>query len=479
MRSLFNLYSIFLILISVVLFEYDIRNSTVLMLFLYGVQLLLFFCVFKNDCKRSIQYMRPFFILLLSCTIVNFQGIIDCSVMGYSNFFQEFNLEKYVSKCLYLAVIAQTSLTLGYINYRPNFNKSVKNVKLSHINRNLLSVLLILTFCLFTLFIDIKAFLIGDASKVNDGSVEREVGTISLYSEVLLTSLMIVYISTVSLRLRVSNEFSSLKNFLKAFGIPFWVIFILYLFLRLLSGDRGPVIYNLAILFFGYIYASGFRLSLKGTALLLAGGAFAVTLIGIARKQSTTLSFIDKVSAASTTFNESDKKSILPITSELAGSGKIAAIAINATEENGTIPYGYGKYEISTILFKIPLLSRLIITLNPQARLDKLSSSELFTREILGPHYTYGLGTSAIGESFLDFNILGPILVFFIFGMFYKTTDVCVINRKIVSPYIFTILLYMSGYAIYIGRSSFAFVLSGAIMTVIIQYLMGVISLKR
>lgn len=479
MRSLFNLYSIFLIFISVVLYEFDIRNSTVMMLLLYGAQLILFFFVFKNNCKRPIQYMRPFFILLLSCTIVNFQGIIDFSVMHYNNFFQEFNLEKYVCKCLYLAVIAQTSLTLGYINYRPRFNTGVNKVKLLHINRSLLAIFLILAFCLFVIFIDVKAFMIGDASKVNDGSAEREVGTYSLYSEVLLTSLMIVYISTVSLRLRISKDFSSLKSFLKAFGIPFWIIFLLYLFLRLLSGDRGPVIYNLAILFFGYIYASGFRLSLKGTVLLLAGGALAVTLIGIARQQSTTLSFIDKVSEASKTFNESENKSILSITSELAGSGKIAAIAINATEEKGTIQYGYGKYELSTIVFKIPLLSRLIITLNPQARLDELSSSELFTREVLGANYTYGLGTSAIGESFLDFNIFGPILVFFIFGMLYKTTDGCIINRKIVSPYLFTILLYMSGYAIYIGRSSFAFVLSGAIMTVIIQYLIGVISMKR
>jgi len=399
--------------------------------------------------------------------------------MGYRTYFQEFNFEKYVNKCLYLAVIAQTSLTLGYINYKPRFNKSINNVKLAHVNRNLLTIFLIIAFCLFIIFIDIKAFMIGDASKVNDGSAERAVGTFSLYSEVLLTSLMIVYISSVSLRLRISNGFSSLKSFLKAFGIPFWIIFTLYLFLRLLSGDRGPVIYNLAILFFGYIYASGFRLSLKGTVMLLAGGAFAVTLIGIARQQSTTLSFIDKISTASTSFNESDKKSILPITSELAGSGKIAAIAISAAEDKGTIPYGYGKYEVSTIVFKIPLLSRLIITLDSQAKLTELSSSELFTREVLGANYTYGLGTSAIGESFLDFNIFGPILIFFIFGMLYKTTDVCIINRKIVSPYLFTTLLYMSGYAIYIGRSSFAFVLSGAIMTVIIQYLIGVISLKR
>jgi len=399
--------------------------------------------------------------------------------MGYSNFFQEFNLERYVSKCLYLAVIAHTSLTLGYINYRPRFNKSINKVKLLHVNKNLLSVLIILAFCLFIIFIDIKAFMIGDASKVNDGSAEREVGTFSLYSEVLLTSLMIVYISTISLRFRVSNEYSSLYRYIKTFGIPFWIIFILYLSLRLVSGDRGPVIYNLAILFFGYIYASGFRLSLKGTAILLAGGAFAVTLIGIARQQSTTLSFIDKISTASTTFRESDNKSVVPITSELAGSGKIAAIAISATEDKGTIQYGYGKYEIALIVLKIPLLSRLIITLDSQARLYELSSSELFTREVLGANYRYGLGTSAIGESFLDFNIFGPILVFFIFGMLYKTADVCIINRKIVSPYIFTILLYMSGYAIYIGRSSFAYVLSGAIMTVIIQYLIGVISLKK
>lgn len=479
MRNIFNLYSILLILITVMLYEFDSESDTILMLSLYTLQLILFFCVFKNQCTRPIQYLRPFFILLLSCTIVNFQGVIDYSVMGYRNFFHEFNLEQYASKCLYLGVIAQTSLTLGYINYKPRFHKNIHKIKQVIINKYILSILLVVAFCLFLIFIDINAFLIGDASKVNDGSSGREVGTISLYSEVLLTSILIIYISSVSIRLRTLNIHVSITRFLNAFGILFWIVFLLYLFLRMLSGDRGPVIYNLAILFFAFVYASGFRLSLKGTILLLVCGAFAVTLIGIARQQSTKLSFIDKVYKARTTFSESDNNSIMPITEELAGSGKIAAVAIRAADEKGSIPYGYGKYEVSTIFLRIPLLSRLIYTINPNAELYKLSSSELFTREVLGPNYTYGLGTSAIGESFIDFNILGPILVFFIFGMLYKTTDVCILDRKLVSPYKFTIFLYMSGYAIYIGRSSFAFVLSCAIMTVIIQYLIGVFSLKR
>lgn len=477
MIAIFNFYSILLILITVIFYGFGVRGVTGLELSLYCFQLFLFFVVFQKQCSRPIQYMRPFFILLLSCTIVNFQGIIDHDLLGYSNFFDEFKLERFTDKCLYLAVIGQTSLTLGYINYNPRFSK--RRINESFLNSKVLSILLIIAFCLFILFIDVKAFMIGDASKVNNGSAEREVGTFSLYSEVLLTAIIIIYISTNAFRLRCLNKKIGIKDYIHSYGIPFWIVYLAYLFLRLLSGDRGPVIYNLAILYFGYVYVSGFRLSLKGTLVLLFIGALAITLMGIARQQSTTLSFIDKVSTASTTFQDSENNSILPVTSELAGSGKIAAIAINGTEEKKSLHYGYGQYEICTIVLKIPFLSRLILSIFPKAKLTDLSTSELFTREVLGANYTYGLGTSAIGESYLDLYIFGPILVFFLFGMLYKRADICILNRKLVSPYMLTLLMYMSGYAIYVGRSSFAFVLSGAIMTVIIQYVIGTISLKK
>lgn len=77
----------------------------------------------------------------------------------------------------------------------------------------------------------------------------------------------------------------------------------------------------------------------------------------------------------------------------------------------------YGKYTIFGIFGAVPYLAGTIAPLISYPG-SPLSSSDVFTNEIkINTQSRYGLGTSLIGDLFLDLNIFGALLVFFLIGL--------------------------------------------------------------
>ncbi len=477
MKLFFVTYSFVLVVLATCLLYLEVESETIynIMLGCYLIQVFFFIATIKQDNPGKMQYLRPFFILLLGMTIVNFQVIIDTLYGSFRTELIIWRLERYLGQCLYLGIIAQTSLTIGFV-----YNNRSKNIKIQEknkVNHSILNLpkyiwggILILLFALFILTIDVQAFLIGDSS-VNDGSFDREVGTMALYSELILNAFFVIIISSTTYVFSKSED-KSLKRFVMSFPALFWVVFIVYLFLRLLSGDRGPVMYNMVTLLFAYVYASKRIFSFIPLAVLLVIAAFGITIIGIARKKDSTIPFETKIVYAIEEFKKSDTQSYIPITQELANSVKLTALGIRGIEQ-GTIERGYGRYNLMQWRSTVPFSSRILYTLFPSFRQEKFTTSEVLTVEGLGKQYTYGLGNTAIAEIYIDFGILGIPVLFFLFGYIYRKVDDVIVLKKNVSPYLLTFALYMSSHAIYIGRSSFSFIMANACLYMLIQYLLA------
>lgn len=452
----------------------DIEGSTIynIMLVSYLMQASLFISTIRRESEGKTQYLRPVFILLLGLTIVNFQVIIDTIYGAFRTEITIWRFQEYVGKLLYLGIIAQTSLSIGYVCKRKNNTIREKEECPSEFDfpQYLWGGILIALFVLFILTIDVRAFLTGDSS-VNDGSFDRKVGTLALYSELILNAIFVIIIS-VTANSYSNEEDKSVKGFLSSFPTIFWIIFSVYIFLRLLSGDRGPVIYNITTLLFAYIYATKRVFSIASLSILLVVAALAVTVIGIARKKTSTLSFEAKIAYAVEELKKSDTQSFVPITQELANSVKVTGIAIRGLDR-GTIEQGYGRYNLTALTNAIPFSARLLYALFPAMREKSFVSSEVLTVEGYGKNYSSGLGNTAIADVYLDFRTLGIPIMFFIFGLIYRKVDEVIVEERNVSPYLLTFVLFLSSHAIYIGRSSFSFIVANACLYVLIQYVLN------
>lgn len=474
MKLIFLSYSFILVIVTTCLIYLDIEGSTIynIMLVSYLMQASLFISTIRRESEGKTQYLRPVFILLLGLTIVNFQVIIDTIYGAFRTEITIWRFQEYVGKFLYLGIIAQTSLSIGYVCKRKNNTIREKEECPSEFDfpQYLWGGILIALFVLFILTIDVRAFLTGDSS-VNDGSFDRKVGTLALYSELILNAIFVIIIS-VTANSYSNEEDKSVKGFLSSFPTIFWIIFSVYIFLRLLSGDRGPVIYNITTLLFAYIYATKRVFSIASLSILLVVAALAVTVIGIARKKTSTLSFEAKIAYAVEELKKSDTQSFVPITQELANSVKVTGIAIRGLDR-GTIEQGYGRYNLTALTNAIPFSARLLYALFPAMREKSFVSSEVLTVEGYGKNYSSGLGNTAIADVYLDFRTLGIPIMFFIFGLIYRKVDEVIVEERNVSPYLLTFVLFLSSHAIYIGRSSFSFIVANACLYVLIQYVLN------
>ena len=180
MRLLFITYSFVLVVVATCLAYLKLESETVynIMLGSYVIQLLFFITTIKKNNKGKMQYLRPFFILLLGMTIVNFQVIIDTLFGSFNTELTIWQFQDYIGQCLYLGIIAQTSLTMGYVCNKYNFvilRKGGSRLSTFNVPRHLWGGILLVLFVIFILTIDVQAFLRGD-STVNDGSFDRDFG---------------------------------------------------------------------------------------------------------------------------------------------------------------------------------------------------------------------------------------------------------------------------------------------------------------
>lgn len=408
------------------------------------------------DLKK--QYIRISYIFLFSFAVVHFQAYIDFLLGNLEQGDTFFWIDKgAVPKSLLLSTIGLVSYLLGYsIISRGRKISPKKILKMQEhpprvINPNFMFWLGLFFIMLFYFTVDAKYF------KGNYGS--DNIGSVAGYSTLMFEACVYTILIHNCRRLIITG-----KTQLSFFDYVLIqkraaMLLALYLPTMIIIGDRGPVIYLSLGFFFGFIYVTKRRISLVTLLLLMTVTTVSLTIIGLVRRQNESGgSFSKKVSGAMKDETlEFYPRSFSNNTKELAGSVRTLHIAVSNVPE--PLPHFNGLFFAQDAMLLIPSL-RNVFTKMAEIPEEFTSSSQLLTLISQGGHSDWGVGTTCIADTYLDFDVYGIVIIYFLFGFFCRRMELITFSRDLGSIYVLICIFLIFSFCVYIPRSTIAYSLN-------------------
>lgn len=452
-------YNILFIIFNSIMFLLELDQMVIISSFLFILDVYLFFRnSIKYHPKEFRNYANPIYIIFLSLVIVNLQNCVN-QFFDYIRIndimFERYG--KYLYQVFYLGEICIAGFMLGIYCYR----KHIYNINTAKQPSFLWFwvIISVLALLMFIMNIDVAAFIAGAVYR-NSGAADRVMDASNYYETILNISLIICF--SIITKQNLDKKLHTIIEFIKSIPLIIWIVVFIYVFLRMVSGDRGPVVYTLAVIFYSYIISNGITIKLKQLIILLFIGGSIFFTLGIVRDSNLNDSFEERVIKAITTDKQRDYKSIMPATQELANSSNCNYIALYDIDNNKT-SFQLGKYMIFGIISGIPGSSFILSQLLGVDLRDK-SVLEYITISYFGKYYTMGLGGTPLAEFYLDFGIFGVIIGSIILGIIFRWISLRMtykVNALTVRQLI--VILKISSISIYIPRST----LSGTISSVV------------
>ncbi|MGK6340740.1 O-antigen polymerase [Chryseobacterium sp. DT-3] len=378
-------------------------------------------------------------LFLIGFLIVCFQPFVDLA-LGYlepSNHYL-FIRSGIILKTLLCASIALNSYLFGTSLFEAKkvIIQQEKPLR-KMINIRTLKVINVLSFFFFLSQIN-SSFL--DANTYGSG---RKTSFLLGYSMLLFET---SFIAIILIMIINNGKKSNFYNYLKQYGYSL-IFFVLYLMLILFSGDRGPIIYLSLALIFGYIYLNNVSISSSKLISVIIIGSMLMTILGMIRRTGVTLDSAINSKIENTYYPDS----VFPMTKELATSVLTISTAVNKVPTRYDHFYGLFMFQNFSVI--IPGLNSF---LNARLGIDTnfFSSSVFLTYLSLGSNAKWGVGTSAVADVYLDFGILGVIVIFIIFGYLTKKIEVYVLGYNSTNFLLVAIYLLFFSFSIYIARSN-------------------------
>lgn len=433
---------------------------------------------FSQNSPLSGFWIRPSLLFLIGYLAVNFQYLADFRV-GFKTLSSRMIIHPEVlNHCLVLGVVGILAFVAGYVRNPINgFGKSfdIERSTPVQIPTTILTIFNVVIFLAFLATIDIVSFVTG----ADYGNQER---TNSQFEGLLYVSNALIVLSAC---LKSSQE-SSLRQYLKAFPVVSLGIIVVYMIMRLLSGDRGPFIYTALLLFFGYAYTTRIKISLSKVLVYVVSGMLLISLVGIARSMDTSAGFGERLSAAFDVFSSegrfagSEDRSISPLTEEMGFSFFVNQTDVNAIEVKKE-PLNYGLYTFTEIVSSFPFMpSFLQNTLGIPP--EKFSSSGFANYHFFGGYErNWGIGTTVLGDFYLQFGVWGVLIGMFIAGIFLRFLDTTLYVRDKSMLGAFTVLLVIlfSAKSVYMPRAMLPVELPRFIIGSILLTMLGVKRLRK
>lgn len=359
-------------------------------------------------------WIKPSYIFIISFLIVSFQRLIDYWI-GYKSGFRFMSV---VNHCLILELIGLVAFTIGYSSKTNSWgSKSVVGLTQTISSRTspFLLFLQLFIFVLYLSSINIRQTLSGEAYSL--GYTNKT----SAYAELLFFS---VNVSILYRKIQAGRYDLSFWSYIKSFHPLFLFVFFLYLLLKFVSGDRGPMVYNALLFLYGFTCCSSRKIKLIVVVVLLVLSASVMSILGITRQTKVgESSFAERFEESSSSYSEYGRygedaaPTIIPATEELAGSFNVTLAGVNAIIVD-KYEYANGLYLLVNVLNTIPFFSSLsapyISSLNV--------SSTSFANNYLGI-IGYSVGTTLVSDLYLDLGLLWVILGFLLIGIFFKGID--------------------------------------------------------
>lgn len=476
-KRLFIVYSFiyFLFLVSAFCFfkKGESVNYAALFFGLLFLMILFFIKEYKIDPQLFKSWAKPSNLFVLSFVIVNFQTIISVwlNYETIGTYLETSKYSGYIGKVLYCGLIGMTTYLLGYSYYNKRPVKNIKKGKIRNYNIHKWALLSLVVFLMFVVNIDLVSFLTG-MDYDGSGAADREI-TPSAIWENFFDTFMTVTVASMTIRCIREEKQLSLFQYMKAYPFYFLLPVLLYIVLRLVSGDRGPVIYTCLLFFYSYLLASQNKIKLSILILLILFGAFGMSLLNSARSyRNPNQSFLERISRGLSDKDDEGKvKTVSPLTYELSKSVNCNFIAVHDIDENVT-DYKYGLYNFCEILCAVPGMNR-ITTEFLDLNIYRTATTEYVTISFAGKNYFTGLGTTVITDFYLDFGLWGIIVGLFIVGLVYKRIDVNLVYGSIPSFFAMVFFLKFASMSVYIPRASFSFVLCRVLYIMIFYFVLN------
>lgn len=473
---LFIIYELFLFLVGYV----NENTSMTISLLLFVLLVMLYFQNEKSQDRILFSnWIRPSYIVLIGLIIVNLQTIVNVlvGVASLSDYLKTPVYDIYIGKVLHLGLLSIAVFLFGNSIGEERFSeKNIDNNQDYSKQLKVWNILSFIFFCLFVYTIDIVSFVTGTYYGDTKGSDNMGVES-SSYFEVLFSCSIIIIFSLYSYQHR--NSGASFFEYVMRLPKLFLITTIIYMILRLLSGDRGPVIYTAMVYLYSYLLMSHKKIRLLYVVVGISLSAILVTLLGFARGMDTDLSFGERMQAASSvSMQEYYVQSLLPATQELAGSVNCNFIAVHDINVEKT-SYKFGAYHLFELIGVIPG-SSFILTNLFGIRLSDYQSAYYLTTSFFGREFAFSLGTTAVAEPYLDFGVIGCIVILFLFGAYYKRIDYAITYLDDMKIGNRILLLKMSAWALYVARASFFQIFTSGLYVLLIYTVVNfVIKNKR
>lgn len=474
MNPIFLTSNIIYILLSFILYLFDNGTYEYEILFLsvsYTLISFVSFIFFNNDIRFRYKWLKPSNLFVLALLIVNIQLFIDL-LLGYRSISDSVFIS---SSLINKGTLLSSGCIVAFIT--GNLLKSFRSKKIPKINvlkvRYVPSVYILLSVVVFGIFLKQlgRDFYTGVAY-LQSGGYDAEVGILN-YIELLLNAINATILIMYSYLNKDNNKISDVRSYFKYMPWIFWLSFFAYVFLRLISGDRGPFIYSLLLLFYSITYCIGFNLKLKTVILIIICGGLFLTAVGIGRTYGEGMSFLQKLEKGikgERLYAREEAETISPATVELAGSLKCNQIALDGVHLKKDNTIHYGGYLFLGIVKSIPFLSSSLKTFNVKPR--DASTSNYITTSYLGNEYTYGLGTTCVADFYLDFGFIGSLVMMFILGVGFKYIDGKIYDvASDYSIYSIAICIWIASKVIYIPRSTITLEVKPLIIIFILIYI--------
>lgn len=348
--------------------------------------------------------------------------------------------EKYICQGTGLCLVAMNAYMLGgYLCQNRNRNQIIEQIQINKkLNCSSLLFIKILCFSITLLAVILMARNIGS------GYGDAEINFQSVFLITLIIPIILVF-TNLHNKDKVKNN---LKKFFQINIIPLFCI-ILYSYISLAIGSRFSVI-QLFLMLICIIPLYVYRIKVKSIIFIGIVGVLFMSYIQIRRL------YYDNPKEASISKifeqNENQTSNISPLWNnalDLIINTRNIYKGLEYTEKYG---YNYGKGIFfvqlwSPLPFMPSIMCKLFLGINPV----DLSSQQIltnFTRDD-APDLSYELGSQVVINHYMDFGVLGVIIIFYLVGYFIQYLEI----NKYKNLYIQVIYIIMFSDSLFMVRS--------------------------
>lgn len=396
------------------------------------------FLYFKE--KKYTNYFNFDFLFLTSFLFANFiYPVFYYTTNPYFSLFKYSFNENLITEASAVALIGGISFMIGgtgkYVS--PNYeHKRFVDLPQKLLEKNKFNVVVA-----FTLFI---AFLLTVGSDFLRGNYEGSENWkgISIYLFIIFSTFLVLPIS-----LNFYKKYLVKGSILKSKSDQaLFLLILVYLVLFLYIGDRGGPLQLMLVI--GFLYSFYIKpISFKQILVVAIFGAVIMNFIASARVSSfSEMTFFERG------LENFKIESYFDVFSDIIITNRNLYDLVDYTCSNGFL-YGYSY--VTSLLAIVPFFQGFIVN---EFDLDPtLINSAYLTKEIsLGSESSFGVGTNLIGDIYVNFGLLGVVVLMFVLGDFAKEQ-----HKKMQEGRFTNLLVYLTliSFSVYLPRTDYFFIL--------------------